>query len=86
MHSLVGAPATHLPIPATLSRSFSNGSTSLLNNIILVQGASKVLFVGQVVVWGRPALLLSSINISLREVVIIMVMRGVDQTMPFVHV
>ena len=71
MRSLVGAPATHLPVLATLSGSFSKLVDFSLNDFILIEGAPKILLVSYVIMLGSPALLSSPINASLGEVVVV---------------
>ena len=84
---MIGALATHLPIPATLSGSFSEMLVlCLLDYLVVIQGVAEVLFVGYVVVRGRPVFLSSSIDAGLGEIVIIVTMCGMNQTSPIVHV
>ena len=58
----------------------------LLNFLIVVQGVAEVLFVGYVIVWGRPALLSPSIDAGLGEVIIVVAVCGVHQASPVVRV
>ena len=58
----------------------------LLDFLVIVQGVAKVLFVGYVLVRGRPVFLSPSVNASLREVVIVMTMRGVYQASPVMFI
>ncbi len=50
--------------------------SSLLDDVILVEGVAEVLFIGYVIVQGSPALLSSPIDACLREVIIIVAVRG----------
>jgi len=56
----------------------------LLDLFVVVQGVAGVLFIGYIVMWGRPAFLLPPVDTGLREVVIVVAMRGVHQTPPIV--
>src|SRR6266567_439418 len=67
----------HFPGPFPVCRSFA-----LLDHLVIVQGVAEVLFIGYVVVLGRPALLSSPVDASLGEVVVIMAVCGVDQASP----
>src|SRR6266566_117240 len=51
----------------------------LLDHLVIIQGVAKILFVGYVVVLGRPTLLSSPVDASLGEIVIVVTMRGVNQ-------
>src|SRR6266576_4337766 len=64
----------------------SVGSPRLLDYLVVIQGVAKILFVGYVVVLGRPALLSSPVDASLGEVVIVVAMRGMNQASPIVCV
>src|SRR6266566_3267048 len=58
----------------------------LLDHLVIIQGVAKILFVGYVIVLGRPALLSSPVDASLGEVVIVVTMCGVNQASPIVRV
>src|SRR6266566_2095182 len=58
----------------------------LLDHLVIIQGVAKILFVGYVVVLGRPMLLSSPVDASLGEVVIVVAMHGVNQASPIVCV
>ncbi len=65
---------------------FQGWSCFSFNDIVLIQSASKVLLISYVIVRGRSVFLLSSINTSLREVIIIVAMCDVNQAAPIVCV
>ena len=58
----------------------------LFNFFVVVQGVAEVLFVGYVVVRGRPVLLLSPIDAGLGEIVIIVTVCSMNQASPVVCV
>src|SRR6266699_3001096 len=58
----------------------------LFDYLVVIQGVAKILFVGYVIVLGRPALLSSPVDASLGEVVIVVTMCGVNQASPIVRV
>ncbi len=55
---------------------------SSFDDFVLIEGIAEVLFIGYVIVLGSPAFLSSSVNASLGEVVVVVAVRGVDQTSP----
>jgi len=54
-----------------------------LDYLVVVQGVAEVLFVGYVIVWGRPALLPPSVNAGLGEVVVVVVVCSVYHALSF---
>ena len=54
-----------------------------LDYLVVVQGVAEVLFVGYVIVWGRPALLPPSVNAGLGEVVIVVAVCSVHHAFSF---
>ncbi len=54
-----------------------------LDYLVVVQGVAEVLFVGYIVMWGRPAFLSSSVNAGLGEVVIVVVVCRVYHAFSF---
>ena len=55
---------------------------SSFDDFVLIEGIAEVLFIGYVIMLGSPAFLSSSVNASLGEVVVVVAVRGVDQTSP----